>query len=824
MCCQRDPLQEVVRPTPEGQTGPRTHRAPAPSGPRAGYNTHDPGDEGPVRKSYGGLGRSQACTPKGNPGLPLALLVRGAWRRAHLGTRGQSALHFGFSPEQREVTPPTRETENQPRGENTPASPVSAEKAPAAVLPWLLARRLEPGASATPLCDPAHAAQPLWASAAAPVQQGPAGPPPPSSQPLVHSSTRAAAGTSCPDPGGLGSCRRTSEGSGGSCSPFPSRAEGLGQPLRQLFSGPGRLPGGEGAIPAASLTVDSDGSGGRKRSARRLPATPRPPLSAPDPPEGALTSPLTPRASLSSPAAFPPLSGLSCCLLATHRAQQERNLDPHTTKRREAVLSGQEGRLPGSGSASPPTSLGQVLHPVPPLRGLGVKIKRDDALHKEPGAQYRLAPSVAERKKLTQAAASWERARLGIHTDPCSGAAVAPGAQSPPEWRDHPIPGPPRAQDRTLFISLSLVSSIGNGSETASVHTRCGSLFRLITPPQACPTPRDRGALISTNWGVPLYGRGWELGFRSAVRRPGGLGTAIGPGHRPCPAPRATRCLTLAHHFPSGARASCPPPAQGRMNEPPAGRNARNYRPDQRPHAARPGRQRDRVPLKGDRNGGRPGATNGPPGAAVSGQAGWARAASSPTGASTSPGSHHRFRPRPAGKAREDAFARRSGPARAPASGALPGAAHAHSPGAFPAAPPGAPAPPRVTGRAPTHAPPAARTRTRPPSRARLPPPRPPPRPQPGALRRAPTRPQAHAPRPRALPSPPRSRCRRAALLLLSPPSRMVAAAAAATQTPGSGGRAPRPEEGEPGDPLAAAPPQLYGAERAPQGATSGCV
>ena len=72
--------------------------------------------------------------------------------------------------------------------------------------------------------------------------------------------------------------------------------------------------------------------------------------------------------------------------------------------------------------------------------------------------------------------------------------------------------------------------------------------------------------------------------------------------------------------------------------------------------------------------------------------------------------------------------------------------------------------------------------------------PRPPPRPQPGALRRAPTRPRAHGPRPRALPSPPRSRGRRAALLLLSPPSRMVAAAAAATQTLGSGGRAPRPE------------------------------
>ncbi|XP_057389733.1 skin secretory protein xP2-like [Balaenoptera acutorostrata] len=308
-------------------------------------------------------------------------------------------------------------------------------------------------------------------------------------------------------------------------------------------------------------------------------------------------------------------------MLTAHRAQEERNLDPHTTKRREAVLSGQEGRLPGSGSASPPTSLGQVLHPVPPLRGLGVKIKRDDALHKEPGAQYRLAPSVAERKKLTQAAAPWERARLGIHTDPRSGAAVMPGAQSPQ----------------------------------------------------------------------------------------------------------------------SGMTA----PSQG---------------------------------LRGLR------------------MAGWARAASSPTGASTSPGSRHRFRPRPAGKAREDAFARASGPARAPASGALPGAAHAHSPGAFPAAPPGAPAPPRVTGRAPTHAPPAARTRTRPPSRARLPPPRPPPRPQPGALRRAPTRPQAHAPRPRALPSPPRSRGRRAALLLLSPPSRMVAAAAAATQTLGSGGRAPRPE------------------------------
>lgn len=170
------------------------------------------------------------------------------------------------------------------------------------------------------------------------------------------------------------------------------------------------------------------------------------------------------------------------------------------------------------------------------------------------------------------------------------------------------------APSGTLFISLSLVPSIGNGSVTASVHTRCGSLFRLITPSQACPTPRDRRALISTNCGVPLYGGDWELGFRGAVRRPGGLGMAIGPGHRPCPAPRATRCLTLAHHFPSGARASCPPPAQGRMNEPPAGRNARNYRPDQRPHAARPGRQRDRVPLKGGRNGGRPGATTGPPG------------------------------------------------------------------------------------------------------------------------------------------------------------------------------------------------------------------
>lgn len=45
------------------------------------------------------------------------------------------------------------------------------------------------------------------------------------------------------------------------------------------------------------------------------------------------------------------------------------------------------------------------------------------------------------------------------------------------------------------------------------------------------------------------------------------------------------------------------------MNEPPAGRKARNYRPDQRPHAARPGRQRDLAPLKrGERGAGRPGA------------------------------------------------------------------------------------------------------------------------------------------------------------------------------------------------------------------------
>ena len=35
---------------------------------------------------------------------------------------------------------------------------------------------------------------------------------------------------------------------------------------------------------------------------------------------------------------------------------------------------------------------------MPPLRGLGVKIKRDDALHKEPGAQYRLVSVNQEAK------------------------------------------------------------------------------------------------------------------------------------------------------------------------------------------------------------------------------------------------------------------------------------------------------------------------------------------------------------------------------------------------------------------------------------------
>lgn len=226
------------------------------------------------------------------------------------------------------------------------------------------------------------------------------------------------------------------------------------------------------------------------------------------------------------------------------------------------------------------------------------------------------------------------------------------------------------------------------------------------------------------------------------------------------------------------------------MNEPPAGRKARNYRPDQRPHAARPGRQRDLAPLKGgERGAGRPGAGHRfrsgllgrrapllPPGPQL------------PPGVATTSGHERPGRlgwgwGRHGGRTGEPP----AEPApRAPASGAPPGVARAPAPAR-------APRPASAAARSLTPQAPAARTRTRPPSRARRPPPRPPPRPQPGALRRVPTRPRAHGPRPRALPSPPRSRGRRAALLLLSP-SRMVAAAAAATQTLGSGGRAPRPE------------------------------
>lgn len=135
---------------------------------------------------------------------------------------------------------------------------------------------------------------------------------------------------------------------------------------------------------------------------------------------------------------------------------------------------------------------------------------------------------------------------------------------------------------------------------------------------------------------------------------------------------------------------------------------------------------------------------------------------------------------------------------------ALP-AAHALVRG--PGAPPPAPPSPALRAARP-HAPPAARTRThhpvalaarlpaRPPCAARLP-------------SRAP-QPRAHAPRPRALPSPPRSRGHRAALLLLSPPSPMVAAAAAATQTLGSGGRAPRPEVTFLAASARAAPPSAF--------------
>lgn len=53
------------------------------------------------------------------------------------------------------------------------------------------------------------------------------------------------------------------------------------------------------------------------------------------------------------------------------------------------------------------------------------------------------------------------------------------------------------------------------------------------------------------------------------------------------------------------------------MNEPPAGRNTRNYRPDQRPHLARPGQQRDPGFFeKGPKEGSRPAAgtdLQGPP-------------------------------------------------------------------------------------------------------------------------------------------------------------------------------------------------------------------
>lgn len=231
------------------------------------------------------------------------------------------------------------------------------------------------------------------------------------------------------------------------------------------------------------------------------------------------------------------------------------------------------------------------------------------------------------------------------------------------------------------------------------------------------------------------------------------------------------------------------------MNEPPAGRNTRNYRPDQRPHVARPGQQRDPGFFeKGSKEGSRPAAgtgLQGPP---------FPVRPARPRGPLPHRGLNfpRESPPLPATTGGGGLVGRRAPPAPSPRRSARAPTLRARSPArcrarALSAAPAGAP-PPASPAARPLTPPPAARTRTSLPSRARLPPPRPPPRPQPGTPRRAPTRSRAHAPRPRALPSPPRSRGRRAALLLLSPPSRMVAAAAAATQTLGSGGRAPRPE------------------------------
>lgn len=55
--------------------------------------------------------------------------------------------------------------------------------------------------------------------------------------------------------------------------------------------------------------------------------------------------------------------------------------------------------------------------------------------------------------------------------------------------------------------------------------------------PQEHPFPRT---------GVPPFVAGPRAGAQGRGEAPGGLGVAIGPGRRPRPAPRATRCLTLA--------------------------------------------------------------------------------------------------------------------------------------------------------------------------------------------------------------------------------------------------------------------------------------
>lgn len=318
--------------------------------------------------------------------------------------------------------------------------------------------------------------------------------------------------------------------------------------------------------------------------------------------------------------------------------------------------------------------------------------------------------------------------------------------------------------------ALSLVPAphAGPASTLAAASQARGSFFLLI---------------VQDPEGHSIHGLGWPP-FVS------GSGGRSGPGHRLRPAPRTTCGLTLAQPLPRPGRKRFMRPANEWASA--AGKPAITARTKVRPR-----QQRGPGALKRGRSGGQASGQAGssgrpppPPGPQL------------PSGVATTSGYHQ-----PAGLGGSGGSGRgRPGyaatPPRAEPQGKAPGAAHARSSGAR-----SRPARPRTRTPRPARAhrrdppprrpraltPPQRRARALTPSRARRPPSRPPPVRSPAPEARPP-RPWPHAPGPRALPSPPRSRGRRAALLLLSPPSRMVAAAAAATQTLGSGGRAPRPE------------------------------